>query len=693
MSKEPESTTIEDKDLVSIEAEFSKFNKPLTLQELTRKLAYKKTSSQLAQEVKIYDPYCQYEIGDLIYKEYDEPLMVSSKGVEPFKGGIVLTIVNKIAYDSFNCEMIEVDYTGGGVFRKHIDYMKKTKTQVLLPSNLERKALSPKSLRKEEDPRREELPMTDKDLKNLEKNLKSALTKSSKFFSWDNLWQLKEKQIQIGEDKIKKIEKFLSETKRSAATSELVSRVFELTPEEELFPLYCLSLNHTLEKAGKKTFIFVSPDNLGKWNLKDILDSFLENSPLTAPKAKLPSFDQESESVSKPSQEFPLKLYLSWREILSGGLKVPKNLNKDLSQAREYTFTDEESEDDFTVYYYPSSYFFIGLKDFYEKHNVPQGASLTIEKKGLTHFHFWIKKSKKKLTVPKIIYDSKKDKFDFSGEDVFTFALPNKIIHLQRETLTKLFSLYDQRRNLNLQDLLSLAFRIFGVGTDKPSLHYLRAYHLVDVLKRTSEEEIEKTLLSTPEFSLSEKKKGIYHYQEKIEMEEEKEMEAPSLIPAEPAPEEAIIKAPPQGPATEIAPPEFAKEREEILRAERHQEALRIEIEEPAAEEEPAPLKKEKEFKKKKTKLRPEVERAARRRKAERKIIEERIELEESEQEALIARKAKEKKELEEEKVEAPSKEKQKEFKTYVSEGPVFGVFAEKLKTALDKKKKEKKKE
>ena len=31
--------------------------------------------------------------------------------------------------------MLEVDYTGGGTFRKYIDYMKKTKTQVLLPSN------------------------------------------------------------------------------------------------------------------------------------------------------------------------------------------------------------------------------------------------------------------------------------------------------------------------------------------------------------------------------------------------------------------------------------------------------------------------------------------------------------------------------------------------------------------------------
>ncbi len=689
MSTEEESTTIEEKDLEFIESEFSSSNQPWTIQELTRKLAYKKSSSQLAQAVKIYNADCQYEIGDLIYKEYDEPLMVSSKGVQPFKGGIVLTVVNKIPYDNFNCEMIEVDYSGGGVFRKHIDYMKKTKTQVLLPSNQDGKALVPQILKKDEDPRHEELPMTEKDLKRLEKNLKSALLKSSKFLNWTDNWQLKEKLIQIGDAKIKKIEKHLLETKLSAETKELVSLIFDLTGEE-LFPLHCLSLNYTLEKKWKKSFVFVSPENWGKWILKETLNSFLEDLPLSATKAKLPSLDQEPESVTKPAPEFPLKLYLSWRELLSGGLKVPKSINKSLSQAREYTFTDAESEDAYTVHYYPSSHFFIGLKDFYERHNVPQGASLTLERKGPTHFHFWVKKSKKKLTVPKIVYDSKKDRFEPSGEDMFTFALPNKIIHLQRETLHNLFGLYDQRRNLNLQKLLFLVFKTFGLGTEKPSLHYLRAYHLVDVLKRTTEEDIEKILLVADEFSKSEKKKGLYQYQEKIKVEEEKEAEVPPALPAEPAPEEAVEEVPTEAPAEDIASPEVVEEREAVLRAEAPQEAQPVEIREPVTEERPVLPKKEKEYKKKKPKTRPEAERVMRRRKTERKIIEERIELEESEQEALIAVKAKEKKELEEVPVEAGPKEKKKEYKTYVSEEPVFGVFAEKLKTALDKKDKKK---
>jgi hypothetical protein len=83
-----------------------------------------------------------------------------------------------------------------------------------------------------------------------------------------------------------------------------------------------------------------------------------------------------------------------------------------------------------------------------------------------------------------------------------------------------------------------------------------------------------------------------------------------------------------------------------------------------------------------------ETDRVRRARKGEKRIIEEKIEIEESEQEALRAIKAEEKKEAAE---EARAREKKEKFKPYVSEEPVFGVFAEKLKTALDKTKKKKK--
>jgi hypothetical protein len=397
--------------------------------------------------------------------------------------------------------------------------------------------------------------------------------------------------------------------------------------------------------------------------------------------------EETKEEISHPS-ETPIKIYLGWREILSGGIKIPKSQTKEFSHAREYVFTDTEGEKDYTVYYYPSSGFILGLKEFYEIHNVPQGASLTLERKGLNQFNFWLKKSKKKISVLKVTYDPKKDVLAQSGEEAFTFSIPNKIIHLERETLEKLLSLYKDRKKLELPELLAFVFKNFGLEGKKCSLHYLRAYHLVDVLKRTSQEDVEKALLTTPEFSQSEKNAGIFFYQEKIE--EEEKPEVPLEVPVEERIEEAPAVRPPlEAPGEEIPPPPVEAEEREEIRVEAPPAPVEMEIEGEERAEKPSPPKKEKISRKKRMRMEAERERRARR--GVKKIIEEKIEVEESELEALLAVKEKEKVEVEVAKPAVPPKEKEKKVKPSVSEEPVFGLFAEKLKTALDKKGKEKK--
>jgi hypothetical protein len=701
MDKENEYTKISEADLAFLEAELLQINKAFTLNEIAEKVAFKKTSSQLKQEVKIYDPYSRYEVGDLVLKEYDESLLISSKGAEHFKGSVVLKIINKISLENFDCEMLEVSYSGGGTFRKHIDYMKKTKTQVLLPCNCDHKGLAPQQLKKEEDPRLDQVQMTDKDLKSLERNLGKALAKAEIFFNWNEFWQLTQKRINIPEKKINEIKKHFRETQRSASTKDLCSQFFKKDPSDDLFDLHCLSLNHALDKKYKKSFVFVSPKDWGKWHLKEILDSLWKELPLSATNAKISIFEKESKQDTNKAQKFPLKIYLTWREILSGGIKVPKSLRRSLADFREYIFTDTDGEKDYTAYYYPSPGVFLGLKEFYENNNVPQGASLTLEKKDPGHISFWLKKSKKKLSVPQVTYDSKKDKFSETGKEVFTFSLPNKIIHLELDTLSRLCSLYDQRAKLNLKELLILIFNHFGLEGETLFLHYLRAFHLVDLLKQTSQEEVEKTLLLSPEFSKSEKKKGIFFYKEKVRTEEEitiKEMiEIPAEIPSADegtaVPGEAHLAI---GTIEEEVPVQVVEEDVIVVEEEVEEPIL---PEPPTLPEDTKPDKKKKEAPlkiKKKERRRIEGEVAPRRRKGEKRFIEERIELEESELEALVAVKekreleAKKKKEKEAEKIVDLDKKKEDEFKTPVTEEPAFGIFAEKLKTALDKQKKPK---
>jgi hypothetical protein len=101
--------------------------------------------------------------------------------------------------------------------------------------------------------------------------------------------------------------------------------------------------------------------------------------------------------------------------------------------------------------------------------------------------------------------------------------------------------------------------------------------------------------------------------------------------------------------------------------------------------------KKEKTPKKKRLRLKLETERVPRRRKGEKKIIEERIELEESEMEALIAVKADSKAKPKRTEAalgkEVPAKEKKEDFKHVPSEEPMVGIFGDMLKSALEKKK------
>jgi hypothetical protein len=675
MSKENNPTQVTEENLEFIAKELERTPKPLALHEINEKLAFHKTASQRVQDVLKYDPNCKYEVGDQVYKDYDEPLTISSKTVEHFKGAVVLKVVNKVYYKNFQCEMLEVDYTGGGVFRKYVDYMKKTKTQVLLPSDCEGKGLAPEKLGRAEDPRLCELPMTDKDMKALEKNLRTALTKSDKFFNWLDYWQLAGNQVAIAEEKIKSIEQEILESRVSQPTGELVSRHFGLEPSHDLFDITCISLNCTLDKKHKKEFVFVSPAGWGKWHLKSILNSFLDDLPLSAPAAKLP----EGEGVEKPQlstfHEFPLKIYLTWREILSGGVRVPRTLNKELSHAREYTFSDAEEGKSYTVYYYPTSCFFLGLKDCFQANNIPQGASLTLEKKGPFQFNFWLKKSKKKIAVSQLSYDAKEDRFVDTGAEAFTFAMPNKIIFLEKDTLGQLLPLHEQREGRDLHELLLLVFQKFGLESEDRSLHFLRAYHLVDVIKQTTQEDVETTLLNSPEFTIAEKKKGIFCYREPVKVVEEGRLEVP---------EEAAEAPPVEAPAAEsmevveLAPPEISEEIPEPV-------AVPLPVppritEKPRA---PAPGPKEKPAKKKRGKA--EGERGPRPRKSERRVIEERIVLEESEQEALAAVKEKEAVEGE----EAGPREKKEEVKPAVAQEATFGFFADKLKSALQKKKKE----
>jgi len=686
----PTLTTVTPDDLALVRRELEATPRPLTLHELAEKLAFEKTASQRLRDVKKYDPDSRYDVGDVIYKEYDETLTVGSKAAEHFQGPVILTVVGKQYYEHFKCEMLEVDYPGGGVFRKYVDYMKKTKTQVLLPSNCEGRAKDAEILAKENDPRLTELPMTERDLRALEKALHTELAKSAEVFGWNDRWQLAAKRVDIPEAKVKEIEEGFVAAPLSASTEVLVERHFGLEPSHDLFDLHCLSLSALLDKKFKRDFIPLSPAGWGRWHLKRILNAMPEGLPVAAPPAKVP----ELEALEKPEMSvvtaFPIKVYLTWREILSGAVRLPRSLVKDLGHAREFVFTDPEENKSYLCTYFPNRSFILGLGEFYAARTIPQGTSLTLEKTGPTSISFWVKKSKKKLAAPHLTYDKETDALRDSGEEAFTFAEPNKIIYIERETLGKLLPLAAERGDLDLRELLILIFKTRGLATSAREMHFLRAYHLVDIIRPTTQEDVEFTLLNSPEFSRAEKK-GIFLYHEPYVPAEEEaavpafaEMtEELAAAEAELAPEEAALAA---AEAEAGGPGELvgAEEPEREVRAARMEREMPSVL--PGERVKPAPPTPTKKEKPARKKPRTEGDRGLRPRKSERRVIEERITEEESEAEALSALKQKE-----EEAEDLRARERKKEeAKVETKEAPKFGgFFAEILKSALVKKKDE----
>ena len=154
--------------------------------------------------------------------------------------------------------MLEVDYSGGGVFRKYIDYMKKTRTQVIRPSNTEAKRSRTRYRGKGQRPQSTELPMTERDLKILQKNSEGS-------HQVPGALQL-ERQL-AAHDQADRHPGGQDQGDGGRAPADLDVRVHEelvkkhlgLEASNDLFEINCLSLDHILDKKYKKRFFSRCP--------------------------------------------------------------------------------------------------------------------------------------------------------------------------------------------------------------------------------------------------------------------------------------------------------------------------------------------------------------------------------------------------------------------------------------------------
>jgi hypothetical protein len=312
MEQEPSLVQVNPDDIAFIEKELAASRKPATTKELAGKLAYHKTAGERTRDVKIYDPDCVYEVGDTIFKEYDEDLTVGAKAHEHFQGAVVLTVVNKAFYKDFGCEMLEVDYTGGGTFRKYVDYMKKVKTQVMLRPTRRGRADSP-----DHAPTAGPAPDRAAD-DGAGHQIAGAATAGGdgqisgvfqlgQLVAADGLsagdhrgpdqghWSGSGRGRRFGRDDRSRPEAFWAGTLQRSVRPPLPGR------------------KPAARNVYKKNFIS-SARRLGKWMLKSVLAALPDGLPLAAPAAVLPPFESGETVPVTPFHDFPPS-----RSISAGG--------------------------------------------------------------------------------------------------------------------------------------------------------------------------------------------------------------------------------------------------------------------------------------------------------------------------------------------------------------------------------------
>ncbi len=671
---------IDEMDIEWIKALIKEHRSPITLDEISTQLARKKSALTQGKKVKVFNPELDYDVGDLIYKYYDEDLKFSREKVEHFKGGVVLRVIGKEKRPE-GFSILRVTYDGTGLFKQYIDFLERTSSHLLIPCGFSGKSEPVEYLEDEE--LLMDAPLDQTYVRKLSKIVEEALKKSDEFIHWNSYFYLKE-LLENVEDAGRKVEEYLKEKGDFETTYNLVEKLYSVKFTDQRFYSWCISLNCALEAKGKSKIVKISNHDWGKWGLRSFFTSLKENLPIAEKPVKMGRIRRNRKDVirmiwnfyaeERKEKSHHLRFYLTWREIFSGALRIPREYQSVFGEEREIILTDPEKRKNYDVFYHPEDGFLLGLGEIYQSYNPIQGSLFFLQKEDFNKYVFSFRKAKKVITAFKCEYDREQKKVIFTGQPVETHTEVNKAILISKDELSKIISLWDEGAKAeNINDLLHFLFMNFGSPDESYKIYILKAYHIADMFKNVRKDDFETVLFGNPEFFCSEEEKGYFYLDiTKIGVEEiEEEVELPQEEIK--AFEEEFVERSEES-AEELIPLEETVEEPE------REEEKKMELKEEPILPSESELEIYRKFKEelKKTKIKGK--------KGGRKIIEERIRLEESEKEAEIYIK-----ETVEEKEIERGEEKDELAKPSVKETPKIGILGAKLSKVLSGKKEEKK--
>lgn len=476
---------------------------PFSLDKVAEAYARQIMEERSLEPVKIYNPDCRYEVGDLIYKEFDEKLRIGRDKYEEFKGGAILRVVEKKYSKDLGCYMLALEYEGRGILEEHFKYLKRAKIGYYLPSYELKEC--PK-LAPENDPRKEETQPSEEIIKRSRKELMEIAEKDPEFCIWGNFIDIANKIPEPADEDIDRVEEYIKGKGESAATEELVERVLGKSKDDTSFGRWCLGLNKKLSEK-RLTFVLVSKKGFGKWNTWVNLVNLERNLPVKV-KRKLPIFfsrskveidaylrDFEREEKKRESRN---RYLLTWREVLSGAVRVKRGMRNLLKG--ELELEARESGRTYKLFYFPERNYILGFGKYFKENFVVQGAQLFLEWEG-DHFKVSLRKEKKPFHAPMLLYTPEGDRFTLKDAEISSEVDVDKRVFITREELAELMDRIEELRKIpDLTALIREVVKSFGEAEKGFLIHYLKIYHILDIIHGTPKGDVVKSLLGNEEF-------------------------------------------------------------------------------------------------------------------------------------------------------------------------------------------------
>jgi hypothetical protein len=521
---------IEEKDIVFVKEFLKGKIIPVDFVDVVYQIALFKTQEKRENKVKIYNPDCEYEVGDLIYKEYPGKIPIGSKKYIEMDKGVVLKVVD--VRTRFGLDEIRLSYEGTSAFRKYTDYLDRQKIGLFLPHKQKKPCVPVIFLDVKKDPRKQQDPLIEKDFTVLKKKLISMLQKETDMALVGEKILLTENLKEIGADVFDKIREFLTENKKSERTEFLVEHFLKIKPDNKEFDAYCFALNFLMKRDYKIDFQQTIQKGWGKWNLISVI-YYLKKESLVSeenPLLETVMFD-DKKNLNQRRKKFEdgifdnqnFRYYLTQREIASGALKIKSGLY-DFGDAIEIEAIDENTKKSSILYYYQDVNLILGFNDVFESYKAMQGMTMVFEQIEENQFSFNIRTTKKGTIADTIVYDPERKIFLVKEDKVASPVFVNKAMFLEPDVFKKLEEKVDEFKKIEtLNKLVHKIFLDFGIKDKNYEIHVFRLYHILDLIYPVNLKLIESIILSNPEFILSEKVTGIIYLDSDavVEIEEE----------------------------------------------------------------------------------------------------------------------------------------------------------------------------